>query len=197
MNLLALDTSDNISIIALQASEKQFSQSIKERKSHSETILPVIENLLKQAQIKLDDLDAIAFCRGPGSFTGLRMACSVVQALAYVKKLPVISLSSLDLIAQAVAPQISEDAVVIYRDARRDEFFYAYYQYINKGLRAVSEERVSSWKDINIRHGELPKYTTVVGADVLLQAASDAYERGELNDAQTAIPSYVRNAVTS
>lgn len=99
--LLAIDSSvDNCSIAIQQQSGKVITQVITERRQQAALILPVIDKLLEQANLKLDDIDAFVLSIGPGKFTGLRISASVIQGLAYTLGKKVITVNSLQLYAQ-------------------------------------------------------------------------------------------------
>ncbi|HYL90049.1 MAG TPA: tRNA (adenosine(37)-N6)-threonylcarbamoyltransferase complex dimerization subunit type 1 TsaB [Burkholderiales bacterium] len=88
---------------------------------HSELALPMLEDLLANASLRMPDLQAIAFGAGPGSFTGLRIACGLAQGLALARELPVIGISSLE----AIAEESGESRVVACIDARMREVYYS------------------------------------------------------------------------
>jgi tRNA threonylcarbamoyladenosine biosynthesis protein TsaB len=99
MNLLAIDTSTDLATVALSVQGHiQCAQQAHVRQ-HAQFLLPMIQGLLASAESKLSQLDGIVFGRGPGSFTGLRIACSVAQALAYAHDLPLFAVSTLTAIA--------------------------------------------------------------------------------------------------
>ena len=94
MKILAIDTSTDACSVALALDTR-----IEERfeiaaQGHTERVLPMVEALLAEAGLGLTQLDALAFCRGPGAFTGVRIATGVVQGLAFGADLPVVPLSS-------------------------------------------------------------------------------------------------------
>lgn len=129
MKLLAIDTSTELASVALMVgSELSYKEQTNQR-SHAQFILPMIEQLLGDAELSLTQLDAIVFGRGPGSFTGLRIACSVAKGLAFAHDLGVIPVSSLSAIAfqareEAKNPSLPVLAVI---DARMHELYWGYY----------------------------------------------------------------------
>jgi tRNA threonylcarbamoyladenosine biosynthesis protein TsaB len=123
MQILALDTSTEFLSLALSLNGRVFSRDIHAGQSHSTQILPVLRELLDEAKIYLKELDGIAFGAGPGSFTGLRIACGVAQGLAFGSKLPVVEVSTLEALAQ----QSGEQKVITCLDARMGELYYAAY----------------------------------------------------------------------
>jgi len=124
MNLLALDTSTEILSLALQLGDKTLTHSQIAGNASSQLILPQIQLLLDTANLKLDDLDGIAFGAGPGAFTGVRIACGVAQGLGFGANLPVVGVSTLLALAEASG----EDNVIACLDARMGEIYHAAFQ---------------------------------------------------------------------
>jgi tRNA threonylcarbamoyladenosine biosynthesis protein TsaB len=124
LNLLALDTSTEYCSVALLLGDELTHLETHAVQRHSELILPMIEDLLHAAGLELARLDGIAFGAGPGSFTGLRIACGVAQGLAFGAGLPVVPVGTLAALAlEAGAPK-----VLACLDARMGEIYYAAYQ---------------------------------------------------------------------
>ncbi|MEK7708231.1 MAG: tRNA (adenosine(37)-N6)-threonylcarbamoyltransferase complex dimerization subunit type 1 TsaB, partial [Pseudomonadota bacterium] len=124
MKILALETSTEFCSVALYLDGKIFNKEILAERRHSEILLPMVHELLEESALALQQLDGIAFGAGPGSFTGLRIACGVAQGLAYATNLPVIGISTLE----AVAQQIDEQKIIVALDARMGEIYHAAYQ---------------------------------------------------------------------
>ncbi|MDV6340588.1 tRNA (adenosine(37)-N6)-threonylcarbamoyltransferase complex dimerization subunit type 1 TsaB [Nitrosomonas sp. Is24] len=124
MKILALETSTEFCSVALSLDGTVSGQEILAGRTHSEMILPMVQKFLAEAELALQQLDGIAFGAGPGSFTGLRIACGVAQGLAYATGLPVAAISTLE----AVAQQTDAEKVIVALDARMGELYYAAYQ---------------------------------------------------------------------
>lgn len=138
--LLAIDTSTDKASIALAVSGQIFTKTNSNIKQHAEFLLPMISELLHEANISLQDLEGIVFGCGPGSFTGIRVTCSVAKALAYAHNLPLYPVTSLQAIAYAAgAGDFAENvAVLALLDARMQEFYWQYFTNLQGGAPEVS-----------------------------------------------------------
>ena len=128
MKLLAIDTSENTCSTALLIGEKIFARYKLSPKKHTTYILPMIDKLLSDNDLSLSDLDALAFGKGPGSFTGLRIAAGVIQGISYSANLPVISVSTLRALAQSAFRQFGARYVISALDARMDQIYIGFYK---------------------------------------------------------------------
>jgi tRNA threonylcarbamoyladenosine biosynthesis protein TsaB len=127
MRLLALDTStEACSVALLLDGEVRLRAEITER-SHADLVLPMVDALLAEAGLTLGDLDGIAFGRGPGAFTGLRIAAGVVQGLAFGADLKVAPVSSLAAVAAQV-PGLPGESVLVCNDARMGEVYWGVFR---------------------------------------------------------------------
>ena len=133
MNILAFDTSTEYCSAALWRDGAVLTEGVHAGQRHSELLLPMIDRLLSQAGTTLGALDAIAFGEGPGSFTGLRIACGVAQGLGFGADLPVIGIGTLLALAEATAA----DNVACCLDARMKEVYFAAYRRCNDGWEVV------------------------------------------------------------
>ena len=124
MNLLALETATEACSAAL-AIDGEIREVFKVApREHSELILPMVDELMAEAGITIEQVDAIAFGRGPGAFTGLRIAVGVTQGIAFGAGLPVVPVSTLAALAQGS----ESDRVLAAIDARMDEVYWGAYQ---------------------------------------------------------------------
>jgi tRNA threonylcarbamoyladenosine biosynthesis protein TsaB len=124
LNLLALDTSTEYCSVALLRGEELTHREAHAVQRHSELILPMIEDVLAASGIGLRQVDGIAFGAGPGSFTGLRIACGVAQGLAFGAGVPVVPVGTLAALAQ----EADEPRVIACIDARMGEIYHAAYR---------------------------------------------------------------------
>jgi tRNA threonylcarbamoyladenosine biosynthesis protein TsaB len=159
MHLLAFDTSTDALSVAVMRSTPTgplyWQHQGAGGAAASGSLIAAILDLLRQADLRLQDLDAICFGSGPGSFTGLRTACSVAQGLAYGAGVPVLPIPSLLALAQtaraAHAPQATEGCVIALLDARMDAVYAATYSFsgdVWTTLQApclLAPEQVAAW----------------------------------------------------
>jgi tRNA threonylcarbamoyladenosine biosynthesis protein TsaB len=113
---------------------------------HAETVTPAIQFVCKQADIGLDEISVIAVDVGPGLFTGMRVGLATAKALAHALRVPMIGMSSLDLLAFPLRHGVKTVAAVI--DARRGELFYAFYRPVPGGVQRVGEPACGNVSDL-------------------------------------------------
>ena len=138
MNILALDTSTEHCSIALSLSGHIISEELLAGQRHSELLLPMLHELLAANDQTLSQLDGIAFGAGPGSFTGLRIACGVAQGLAFATNIPLIGVSTLEALAQ----KSGNNKVIATLDARMGEIYHAAYIKADDHWKTISEPTV-------------------------------------------------------
>jgi tRNA threonylcarbamoyladenosine biosynthesis protein TsaB len=123
VNLLAIETSTELCSVALLRSGDLFVEEARAENRHSELLLPMVRRVFERARLDARAMDAFAFGQGPGSFTGIRIACGVVQGLAFAAGRPVVAVPSL----LALAEQSGEAHVIAALDARMNEAYLAAY----------------------------------------------------------------------
>jgi tRNA threonylcarbamoyladenosine biosynthesis protein TsaB len=121
MRFAALDTSTEWCSVALWRDGEIAGVERRAGNRHSELVLPMLQRLLEQFHLTAENLDAVAFGAGPGSFTGLRIACGIAQGLAFPRGIPVLGVSTLE----ALAEESGATRVVACIDARMREVYYA------------------------------------------------------------------------
>jgi len=162
VRILAIDTATECCSAALLLDGRLLQREQLLERGAAATILPMVEELLTEAGVRLSMLSAIAFGRGPGAFTGVRLAASVTQGLAFGARLKVVPVSDL----QALAQRVLDDAGVVERvlvctDARMHEVYWGCFERTADGLaHPWGEERVTRPKDVSLP----PPWTTRPGA---------------------------------
>ena len=147
MNLLAIETATEACSVALLHGEALIDRSEMAPRRHAELVLPMAEDLLAEAGIARGRLDAIAVGRGPGAFTGVRLAVSVAQGLALALDIPVVPVSSLAALAMQ-APR-NGAAILAAIDARRGEIYAGVFRFDDAGLvESLDRERVTAVADL-------------------------------------------------
>src|SRR3981189_2292000 len=141
MRFAAIETSTEWCSVALWAGGEIAALERRAGMRHSELALPMLERLLAAAGISAGQLDAVAFGAGPGSFTGLRIACGLGQGPAFARGLPVIGLSSFEAPAPEAAQSPGVTRVVACIDARMREVYYA-------ALEKQGAPHSSSWREV-------------------------------------------------
>lgn len=164
MNLLAIDTSTSHASVALEFNGVMFLEEAFEMREHARVLLSMVERVLAKAGITLKDLDGLVFGEGPGSFTGLRVACSVTKGLAYAHDLPVYPVGSLRAIAAEASHKIPNMQVLAMMDARMHQ---VYWMFDPASKQQVAQ--VSAAKDVRV-----PKNTPLCLAGVDYEAYLDA-----------------------
>lgn len=113
---------------------------------HAETLAPAIEFVCRQADIEIAEFGAIAVDMGPGLFTGLRVGLAAAKAMAQALRVPMIGITSLDLVAFPLRHGTKTVAAVL--DARKGEIYFAFYRPVPGGMQRVTEPRIGSCEDL-------------------------------------------------
>jgi len=142
MNILIIDTATEACSVALEVNEHVFNRFEVCPQQHSQRILPMIDEVLKEANVTLQDLDYLAFGRGPGSFTGVRIATGVLQGLALGTGHKVLGISTLAAMAQQAYVQHQSELVTAAIDARMSEVYFGQYQLQHNVMTLIGEEQV-------------------------------------------------------
>ena len=216
LKILALDTSTEYCSAALRLDGETIDRGALAGQRHSELVLAMIDELLRERALALRDLDGIAFGEGPGSFTGLRIACGVVQGLAFGADLRVVGIGTL----LALAERSGSTRAVCCLDARMNEIYHAAYEQRDGAWHAMHEPSVCAASAAPPLPGEgwtacgsgfrayraalEQRYAGQLAAiepDVypaasdIARLAEPRFSRGEAVGAELAAPVYVRNKV--
>ncbi|QIO05169.1 tRNA (adenosine(37)-N6)-threonylcarbamoyltransferase complex dimerization subunit type 1 TsaB [Acinetobacter shaoyimingii] len=173
MKLLALETANEQCSVSLVDENHTMYFRLDERaKAQTQTILPMIEEGLIQTQWAVSDLSAIAFSRGPGAFSGVRINAAVTQALAWSNDLPVIPVSTLQALAQAAHREANLTQVTAVLDARMKEVYIASFELNAQGImQLVDEEKLLDYEQA----AKYQKYTLIGSGAALLDEKAVQY----------------------
>lgn len=216
MKVLAIDTATERCSVAVRADGRVYERSMDTARGHADNVLSLIGEVLGEAQLALRDLDGIAYGRGPGAFTGVRIAIGVVQGLAFGARLPTVGVSNLAAVAQQVARR--GERVLVCMDARMGEVYWATFvcDAATGLMQAAGEEQVGAAATVTAAAADLDRvagtgfraYPSLAEAyaglpvhDVLPRAVDVALlgevelQAGRGLPAAEAQPVYVRNQV--
>ncbi len=155
--LLAMDTATDACTVALRWDGETRERHEHTPRAHLQNLLPMVESLLAEAGCSLAALDAIAFGRGPGSFTGLRITIATVQGLAFGADLPAVPVSTLAALALSTMRRTGAEHVATALDARMGEVYWALYQRDGQQLRCVDAERLGRPDALGWADGAAPE----------------------------------------
>ena len=216
--VLAFDTATERISIALSAQGRVWQHEGEGGAKASATFLPAVMALLAEAGIRVTDLDAVAFGRGPGAFTGLRTACAVAQGLAYGAGKPVLPIDTLLAIAEDARRDAEPVQVWSVMDARMDQIYAAQYGYVGAAWQVVDPPLLIDADGLNRRWRTAPPQvvagnalrvfgTRLEPADArlapdaapravgMLALARALWVHGGAVDAAQALPLYLRDKV--
>lgn len=217
-NVLAFDTSGERMHIGLSIGTRTWLHESAGGANASSTLLPMILDLLKRADVKLAEIDAIGFGRGPGAFTGLRTACSVAQGLALGAGKPVLAIDTLMAVAEDARQGTQRLQMWVTMDARMQQIYAAHFQFEQGRWSALDEPALTNahalnatWRVSAPQHVAGNALVAFAGqldcaaaqrhveaaprAAALLALAQELWHQGCALDASAALPTYVRDKV--
>ena len=216
--IVSIETSTELASVAVLHRGQLLARESSGAQTHSASVLPMLQALLLEAGVTLADCDALAYGCGPGSFTGVRTACGLVQGLAFGAQRKVVPVVTLLAMADAARMAGAGDNIVAVLDARMGEVYSAQYRYDGQ-WHVVREPALSAAADVTVEanadgnaaicgNGLLayPEAFAQVGsaarfpgimphATSVARLSESAIARGELLDARDAQPLYLRNKV--
>lgn len=210
-NILAIETSSDACSLSLSFNDDDFHFHEILPKQHTERLLIEIKALLEQANAQLQDLNAIAVGCGPGSFTGIRLACSIGQGLAFSNDLKAIRVSSLEVLARNINTRLGADRIVSIVDARMQQLYVGEFLYSKERLVTsdtfvipIEEFKLPTYKEntffvgdgCNLIENQLKKiskniFLNLPLASDLLSIAKDKYINEELLEPAELLPIYL------
>lgn len=217
--ILAIDTATEACSAALWQDGQLLSRYQVAPRGHTELILPMVAELLAEAELSLSQLDAIAFGRGPGSFTGVRITLGVAQGLAFGADLPLLGVSNLQALAQGAHRVCGATSALAAIDARMGEIYVGGFALMAdlmvnnepeqvimpRDWLAASEQPhwsvgvgsgLVTYPELSARYGELCSALPYPEAQDLLPQALAMWQQGQGVGAAAAVPVYLRDKVT-
>ena len=220
MKILALETSAKSVSVAVTEDGKVLCSAYQNTGlTHSRTLMPLLDNMLKNSELTLDDMALIAVAAGPGSFTGLRIGVSAAKGLAWAQSLPCCGVSTLEAMAQNVR-HMESYTVICAMDARRQQVYNAVFHVENGDLVRMAPDRAIALAELaeEIKNDKNPKIIVGDGAKLcytylseqgiscrmappalvmqnavgVAQVACEMAERGETVNAHELVPVYLR-----
>ncbi len=165
MTILAIDTSGQVATCALLVDEEiRGLYSIQFKKTHSETMLPMVENMMSMLGQKVEDVDAVAVAAGPGSFTGLRIGAALAKGLCLASAKPLIAVSTLEGLAYRYCGE--KNIIVPIMDARRDQVYTGIYKVGDK-LEVLLEPTAMSITELIGKVNELEDDAVYLGDGIV------------------------------
>ena len=149
--ILAIETSDELCSTAIMLTEDSFAEMNFQKKFvHSEKLMPMISDLLKNADTDLENVGAIAVSMGPGSFTGLRIGLTIAKGLSVGRNIPIIPVPTFDALALQLSSILpSETEFIIANNANINEIYYAKYKSDGKRYQVISETSLMDKSEFN------------------------------------------------
>lgn len=218
IKILALDTATEACSAALLLDDEVIERYQVAPREHTRLLMPMVDSLMQEAGLEISELDAIAFGRGPGSFTGLRIATGVTQGLALGAELPVLPVSDLAALALQAHRELGWDELLVCQDARLEEFFVGGFRISAEGPEETMGEALVDASELAVlakqfRHAVGSGWSTpggkqavpvglVIDSSLHLPRAADiarlgmsAFVRGGSVPVEQALPVYLRDQV--
>ena len=147
---IAIDTSTRRFCLGVKNSSDYFDRSVNKSTDHAKEIFKRIDDVLKLANTSIDELDFLAVGIGPGRFSGLRVSISAIKSISYVLSIPIIAISSLEIIAREIMEKNDKENVILIEDAGRGNLYIGSYALKNHEFIKLSDDRVVNIDEIEI-----------------------------------------------
>ena len=147
---IAIDTSTRRFCLGVKNSSDYFDRSVDESTDHAKEIFKRIDDVLNLANTSIEELDFLAVGIGPGRFSGLRVSISAIKSISYVLNIPIIAISSLEIIAREMMEKNDKENVILIEDAGRGNLYIGSYALKNHEFIKLSDDRVANINEIEI-----------------------------------------------
>lgn len=171
MYILALDSTAVTAAVALCEDERLISSyTVNNGNTHSETLLPMIESVLKQAHLTVSEIDLFVCSAGPGSFTGVRIGAATIKGLAFGRQKPCVGVSTLEALAHNLELISGEALICPVMNARRGQVYNALFSVKSGVLERLTEDRLITVEELEVelleKYSALPIYLCGDGYDI-------------------------------
>lgn len=165
MKILAIDSSGLVATVAVLEDEELIAEyTINYKKTHSETLLPMLDEIKQMTELDLASIDAIAVAKGPGSFTGLRIGSATVKGLAYALNVPVVSVPTVDALSMNLWG--SYRLICPIMDARREQVYTGLYEFVNDEHHVLMEQAAMGVSELCEKLNEIGRAVILLGDGV-------------------------------
>ena len=147
---IAIDTSTRRFCLGVKNSSDYFDRSVNKSTDHAKEIFKRIDDVLKLANTSIEELDFLAVGIGPGRFSGLRVSISAIKSISYVLSIPIVAISSLEIIAREIMEKNDKENVILIEDAGRGNLYIGSYALKNHEFIKLSDDRVANINEIKI-----------------------------------------------
>ncbi|MDO5541602.1 MAG: tRNA (adenosine(37)-N6)-threonylcarbamoyltransferase complex dimerization subunit type 1 TsaB [Eubacteriales bacterium] len=165
MKILGIDSSGLVASVAVTEDDNLLAEyTVNYKKTHSQTLLPMLDEIVKMTELQLDTIDAIAVAAGPGSFTGLRIGSATAKGLGLALKKPLIPVPTVDALAYNLWG--TENVVCPLMDARRNQVYTGIYEFENGGLKVIEKQMAVGIDEIAQKLNDLGRKVVFLGDGV-------------------------------
>ena len=151
---IAIDTSTRRFCLGVKNSSNYFDRSVNKSTDHAKDIFKRIDDVLKLANTSIEELDFLAVGIGPGRFSGLRVSISAIKSISYVLSIPIVAISSLEIIAREIMEKNDKESVILIEDAGRGNLYIGSYALKNHEFIKLSDDRVANINEIEISEAD-------------------------------------------
>ncbi len=170
MRILALDSSGLVASVAIAAEDSLLAEyTVNYKKTHSQTLLPMLDEIVRMVNLDLSEVDAIAITAGPGSFTGLRIGSATAKGLGLALGKPIISVPTVDSLAYNLYG--TDRMVCPIMDARRDQVYTGLYEFVNDKIVVISPQKAVSIDELIDEIRSIGKHVIFLGDGVPIHRA--------------------------
>jgi len=216
---IAIDTSTRRFCLGVKNSSDYFDMSVNKSTDHAKEIFKRIDDVLKLANTSIEVLDFLAVGIGPGRFSGLRVSISAIKTISYVLSIPIVAISSLEIIAREIMQKNDKEKVILIEDAGRGNLYVGSYALKNQEIIKLSDDRVVNideieisetdtlitgsgiirYPDIKIDSKSLLKQTgeEYLNSRTMIDHAVDQFDKGNTIDCMNLKPNYLFDEVAN